>query len=79
MKFTVGKKLWIGFMSLVIIIIIIGSIGFLALKSVNEKYSFLINDRMHKVILLEQQQSDQNNLAKDIRGFMLYGSESYIK
>ncbi|PIC83398.1 hypothetical protein CSV73_07495 [Sporosarcina sp. P1] len=79
MKFTVGKKLWVGFMSLVIIIIIIGLIGFLALKNVNEKYSFLINDRMHKVILLEQQQSDQNNLAKSVRGYMLYGSESYIK
>lgn len=79
MKFTVGKKLWFGFMSVVIIMIIIGVIGFLSLKSVNEKYSFLINDRMHKVILLEQQQSDQNNLAKNIRGYMLYGSESYIK
>ncbi|PIC71492.1 hypothetical protein CSV77_05555 [Sporosarcina sp. P16b] len=79
MKFTVGKKLWIGFMSLVIIIIIIGLIGFLALKNINEKYSFLINDRMHKVILLERQQNDQNNLTKNIRGYMLYGSETYIK
>lgn len=79
MKFTVGKKLWIGFMSVVIIMIIIGVIGFLSLNNVNEKYSFLINDRMHKVILLEQQQSDQNDLAKNIRGYMLYGSESYIK
>ncbi|PID20594.1 hypothetical protein CSV61_13510 [Sporosarcina sp. P3] len=79
MKFTVGKKLWIGFMSLVVIIIVIGLIGFLALKNINEKYSFLIDDRMYKVILLEELQSDQHNLAENIRGFMLYDSETYIK
>ena len=33
-KFTVGRKLWFGFMSVVIIMIIIGGVGFLSLKSV---------------------------------------------
>ncbi len=78
-KFTVGRKLWFGFMSVVIIMIIIGVIGFLSLKNVNAKYDYLINDRMHKVILLEEQRSDENDLAKNIRGYMLYGSPSYIK
>ncbi|WP_158233640.1 MULTISPECIES: methyl-accepting chemotaxis protein [unclassified Sporosarcina] len=78
MKFTVGKKLWLGFMSIVIIMIVIGTVGFLAIKKVNEQYTFLIEDRMHKVILLERQKSDQNDLVKNIRGYMLYGSESYI-
>lgn len=78
-KFTVGRKLWFGFMSVVIIMIVIGVVGFLSLKNVNTKYDFLINDRMHKVILLEEQRSDENDLAKNIRGYMLYGSQSYIK
>lgn len=79
MKFTVGKKLWFGFMSVVIIMIIIGVVGFLSLKNVNAKYDFLIKDRMHKVVLLEEQRSDENDLAKNIRGYMLYGSPAYIK
>ncbi|MDV6378006.1 methyl-accepting chemotaxis protein [Sporosarcina sp. GW1-11] len=77
-KFTVGRKLWVGFLSVGVIMILIGTIGFLSLKNVNEKYQFLIDDRMYKVILLEQQLRDQNMLGMSIRGFMLYGSEEYL-
>ncbi|WP_158232489.1 MCP four helix bundle domain-containing protein [Sporosarcina sp. P13] len=79
MKFTVGRKLWIGFLSVGIIMAIIGVIGFLSLKNINEKYQFLIDDRMYKVILLEQQLRDQNLLGMSIRGYMLYGNNEYLK
>lgn len=78
MKFTVGRKLWIGFLSVVVSMIIIGAIGFLSLKNVNEKYGYLIDDRMYKVILLEQQLRDQYHLATNIRGYMLYENDTYL-
>ncbi|WP_162805746.1 methyl-accepting chemotaxis protein [Sporosarcina sp. PTS2304] len=78
MRFTVGRKLWTGFLSVGVIMILVGAVGVLSLKNVNEKYRFLIDDRMYKVVLLEQQQSNQNFLATSIRGYMLYGSEEYL-
>ncbi|MEK4025600.1 methyl-accepting chemotaxis protein [Sporosarcina sp. FSL W7-1283] len=78
MKFTVGKKLWTGFLSVVVIMILIGAVGFLALKNVNEKYRYLIDDRMQKVVLLEQQLKDQNLMSSNIRGYVLYENPSYV-
>ncbi|WP_153721849.1 methyl-accepting chemotaxis protein [Sporosarcina cascadiensis] len=78
MKFTVGRKIWVGFLSVGIIMVIIGAIGYLSLKNVNEKYRFLIDDRMYKVVLLEQQMSDQNYLTSSIRGYMLHGNDTYL-
>ncbi|WP_301108691.1 methyl-accepting chemotaxis protein [Sporosarcina sp.] len=78
MKFTVGRKIWVGFLSVSIILIIVGVLGYLSLKNVSEKYQFLIDDSMYKVVLLEQQLSDQNYLSSNIRGYMLYEDKTYI-
>lgn len=37
---------------------------------------FLIDDRMEKVILLEQLSTNQNELSNDLRGYLLYKSIS---
>ncbi|WP_194841446.1 methyl-accepting chemotaxis protein [Sporosarcina obsidiansis] len=79
MKFTVGKKLWGGFLSVVFLMILIGIVGFFALSNVNDRYQFLIDDRMYKVVLLEQQLKDQNALASNIRGYMLYENPAYLE
>ncbi len=78
-KFTVGKKLWGGFLSVVFLMILIGIVGFFALSNVNDRYQFLIDDRMYKVVLLEQQLKDQNALASNIRGYMLYENPAYLE
>src|SRR5690606_15389998 len=79
LRFTVGKKLWAGFLSVVLILVIVGAVSFLALKDVSNKYQFLIDDRLHKVVLLEQQLKTQNQIASDIRGFMLYENKAYLE
>lgn len=78
-KFTVRRKLWAGFLGVVVIMICIGAIGYGALKNVNSKYRFLIDDRMHKVVLLEQQLADQNAVASNARGYMLYEKDTYVE
>lgn len=76
-KFTVKRKLWAGFLGVAVIMVFIGVIGYNALQNVNSKYRFLIDDRMHKVILLEQQLADQNAIASNARGYMLYEKDTY--
>lgn len=79
MKFTVGRKLWIGFLSTSVLMFLIGAVGYVSLQKVNEKFHYLIEDRMHKVVLLEQQLRDQNFLSTSIRAYLLYDDEKYIK
>lgn len=78
MRFTVRKKLWAGFLSVVFIMIVIGTVSFIGLKEISSKYQFLIDDRMHKVVLLEQQLNTQNQIAGNIRGYMLYKNPAYL-
>lgn len=79
MKFTVGRKLWAGFMGVAVIMVLVGVVGYLALENVNERYKVLIEDRMYKVSLLEKQLIDQNHMASSIRGYMLYESPAYLE
>lgn len=79
MRFSVGKKLWIGFSSVLIIMIIVVGIALLALTHISEKYRYLIDNRLEKVILLENILADQQEKSNLIRGYLLYDSNSYIE
>lgn len=79
MKFTVGKKLWSGFLSVLFIMLMIGVIGLLALADINSQYRYLIDDRLKKVVLLEELLADQNAKSNLIRGYLLYEDDSYLK
>ncbi|MBB4824423.1 methyl-accepting chemotaxis protein [Sporosarcina luteola] len=78
MRITIGRKLWFGFTTILIILLIAGSAGFWGLSKVSSEYEYLINDKIRKVILFEQLLSDQNEDAKNIRGYIIYGEESYV-
>ncbi len=41
MKFTVGKKLWSGFLSVLLFMIIVGAMGFWSLTKMNNEYRFM--------------------------------------
>lgn len=79
MKFTVGKKLWSGFLSVLFIMLMIGVIGLLALADINSQYRYLIDDRLKKVVLLEELLATQNAKSNLIRGYLLYEDDSFLK
>ncbi len=78
MKFTVGRKLWIGFSVVLLLTMIVGLTGYWSLNKMNKEYQFLINDRMEKVRLLEELSSTQYKIANDIRGYLLFNQVSYL-
>lgn len=78
MKLSVGKKLWSGFTSTLLIMMIIGISGLWALSSVDKEYSYLIDDKIKKVRLFEQLLSHQNQIASSLRGYLLYKDEQYL-
>ncbi|CAM3163879.1 methyl-accepting chemotaxis protein [Filibacter tadaridae] len=79
MKFTVGKKLWTGFLAVLLLLIVVGISGFWSLSKMNDEYRFLIDDRIQKVIVLEELSSTQYQIVSNVRGFLLFKKISYLK
>lgn len=79
MKFNVGKKLWIGFTSTLVIMMIIGISGLFAQSSIDKEYQYLIDDKIKKVLLFEQLSSNQNQIASFLRAYMLYDDVTYLE
>lgn len=79
MKFSVSKKLWAGFLGLVVLLIVSGVLNYLTIPDIKERYTYLIDDRMENVITLEQLATNQNELSNDLRGYLLYKQVSYLK
>ncbi|MBB4824431.1 methyl-accepting chemotaxis protein [Sporosarcina luteola] len=79
MKRTVGKKIWFGFLSVLFIMIVIGASSLWSLFKVSDEYRFLIDDRMRKIVLLEELSANQNELSNSIRGYMLYKESTLLE
>ncbi|MCM3711227.1 methyl-accepting chemotaxis protein [Sporosarcina luteola] len=79
MRYSVRKKLWTGFLSLLLLMIIAGALNYLTIPDISKEYTSFINDRMEKVILLEQLSTNQTELSNDLRGYLLYKETKYLK
>lgn len=79
MRLTVGKKLWTGFTSTLLIMMIVGTSGLWAISTVDKEYSYLIDDRIKKVQLFEQLLSNQNQISSFLRGYLLYKDDKYLE
>ncbi|WHT47847.1 methyl-accepting chemotaxis protein [Sporosarcina thermotolerans] len=78
MKYSVGKKLWTGFLSLLVLMIISGSFSYLTIPNISGNYKSLLHDQMEKIILLEQLSSNQKDLSYDLRGYFLRNDKDYL-
>lgn len=76
---TVGKRLWFGFLAVLIIMAVMGSASFWALTTLDREYKVLINDRIQKVMLLEQLNAIQSQKSNEIRGYMIFDQISYLE
>lgn len=76
---TVGKRLWFGFLAVLIIMALMGSASFWALSTLDREYKELINDRIQKVMLLEQLNAIQSQKSNEIRGYMIFDQISYLE
>ncbi|MDN4606897.1 methyl-accepting chemotaxis protein [Sporosarcina highlanderae] len=79
MNFTVGKKLWTGFLSLLVLMIISGTFSYLVIPHISGNYKSLLHDQMEKIVLLEQLSSDQKELSYDLRGYLLRNDMNYLE
>ncbi|MFJ7934515.1 methyl-accepting chemotaxis protein [Sporosarcina sp. NPDC096371] len=79
MKFTVGRKLWSGFVAVLLVMVVVGLSGFWSQTKMNNEYRIMIDDQITKMLVLEMIGSTQSKSSNDIRGFLLFDEVSYLK
>lgn len=63
MKISIAKKMWIGFGSVLVLLIIVGFIGLSAVSRISEDYKSLIEDRVDPVLLLDELTGIQKDMT----------------
>jgi len=79
MKFTVAKKLWLGFATILTLLVIVGGLSLLATIRIDSDYTFLLDDRVKKVELVDEFILKHNQIQDDVRGYMLFEDDKYLE
>ncbi len=75
-KMTVKRKLFIVFATVLFLLVVVGSIGVIQINSVDDNYSFLIDDRVYKMNLLKDMMTEVQKMQINARGFLINGDET---
>lgn len=78
MKFTVAKKLWFGFGTMLGLLVIVGAMSLWATITIDNEYTFLLDDRVKKVELIDEFILMHNEVQSSVRGYMLFKDELYL-
>lgn len=79
MKFTIGRKMWIGFLSVLILLILSSGLSIFATVDITNKYKTIIDDDMERVNNVEEIEKIQKAMATSILEFVMFGKESTIE
>ncbi|HHY73307.1 MAG TPA: methyl-accepting chemotaxis protein [Bacillus bacterium] len=79
MKMTISQKLLGGFLAVLIILTTIAGIGYYQIDTVDNEYNHLINDRVNKLILVENLGLEAKSLQSHFRGYIILGDNTTIE
>ncbi|WP_431807741.1 methyl-accepting chemotaxis protein [Lysinibacillus sphaericus] len=76
---SIKKKIYLGFGSIILFLILSSTIAFVQLKSVNNKYTFTIEDRVYKLLQVDAILNASSLQGLYIRSYILDPSDETIK
>ncbi|MFJ7970450.1 methyl-accepting chemotaxis protein [Psychrobacillus sp. NPDC096389] len=79
MKFTIGRKMWIGFLSVLILLILSSGLSIFATIDITNRYKTIIDEDMERVNNVEEIEKIQKAMATSILEFVMFGKESTIE
>lgn len=79
MKMTISKKLFAGFISILVILAITVVISYIQIKSVDATYGELIDDKAHKLILIKELDLEIKQQQKSLRSYLLVGDDASLQ
>lgn len=77
-KLSIKNKLMLGFASVLILLVIVGLLGFFQLVKINSSYSELLN---HDILIATETQNmliDYETAALDLRAYLMTGGKDYL-
>ncbi|UYG96150.1 methyl-accepting chemotaxis protein [Cytobacillus firmus] len=78
MKLSVAKKLFLGFLSVLLLFGLVAGLSNYELGNVNRNYQSLIDDNVSEVMLVKTLKAELMNEAGGIRGYLLTGDSTYL-
>ncbi|RXT04540.1 methyl-accepting chemotaxis protein [Ammoniphilus sp. CFH 90114] len=78
MKMTVMKKMYVAFLSILILMGGISGLAYVQISDVDQTYSTLIDDRVYKINLLKDMAADLKDEQYQARGYLLSPSEQTL-
>lgn len=79
MKWTINRKLLGGFGVVIAILIAMVAISFSQLRSVNDSYSFLLQDKAQKAVDIKDLQVAVKQEMSSLRGYLLLGTDQALQ
>ncbi|WP_159081738.1 methyl-accepting chemotaxis protein [Paenibacillus sp. CAA11] len=76
---NIRNKLYCGFISVLLITFILGAISLVELRRVDRTYSDLIDERVAKIMLLDDIKFISASQAENLRGYLITGSEEGLQ
>ncbi len=76
---SIKKKIYLGFGSIILFLLLSSTIAFVQLKSVNNKYTFTIEDRVYKLLQVDAILNASSLQGLYIRSYILDPSDETIK
>lgn len=73
----IGQKVMVSFAGVMAATLAVGLTGWIELSAVNRSYSEMIDDRVEKIMLIQELKAITANESKDVRGYLLTGSPAH--
>lgn len=78
-NFTIGRRLWLGFGLLMLLLVAMSSLGISRLSELNQQMSEVIRGRYPKTVLATDINNQINIVARSIRNILLLNDQKQIK
>lgn len=79
MKGSVRKKLWSGFIVILLVMLVIGSTAIFAISNIDKDYKVLLDERVYKVNVAEELISAQKDSFAALNGYVVHKSLEFIE
>ncbi|MFJ8064152.1 methyl-accepting chemotaxis protein [Psychrobacillus sp. NPDC096426] len=78
MKFTISRKMWAGFASVLILLILASGLSIFATADIANKYKSIIEDDIENVNLVTEIEIIQKDMSTAVLEYVMFGKESSI-
>ncbi|MFZ0576846.1 MAG: methyl-accepting chemotaxis protein, partial [Psychrobacillus psychrotolerans] len=76
MKWTIGRKMWLGFVAILVLLIAVSVISVLAIMATSDKYRFILDDRVIKVNLVKDIEMSQKDTSRSLMDYLLFTTDA---